>query len=101
MSDFGVKIAKEDKNVQIVPDSDLVFSSAFQALPIYAVIKKEYSLTSLSSVRRFVKHGLPFIPTYLIYYKGSKYSDRWQFFPPAGDNVLSPSGQDIVLDRAD
>lgn len=101
MTDRGLKVAQPGKNAQLGLDTDMVFSSLFSTLPIFKIIKLDYSLAAFDFQTKTIKHGLPFVPYCLLYYKSSYlYSDRWQWFP-VGGSELSPSGNTMVNPKID
>lgn len=101
MTDFGLKIAKNGQSVKTARDSDVVFSTLFKTMPVSQVLRLEYSLAAGDAIRRTVKHGLKFVPFYLIFYKASSFSDRWIWYPQSGAGILTNGGELVLSDRVD
>jgi hypothetical protein len=97
---IGLKVAQPGKNVEQASDVELSFSTLFNTLPVYRVISLAYALSASDSTRRTVKHGLPFVPYHLIFWKGSSNAGKWQLYPTSGAGVLT-SEQSILLERVD
>lgn len=101
MTTVGLKVAQPGKNAKTAQDTDLVFFSLFNTLPIFKVITLEYSLAAGDDIRKTIKHGLNFVPFYLMFYKASSFSDRWIWYPNSGAGILTLGGELVILDRVD
>lgn len=100
-TNYGLKIAQPGKNVNQASDPQLVLSSQFSTLPVFKIISVEYALGAFDFTARTVKHGLPFVPFCLMFYKGSSNNDRYIWYPNSGAAIATSNDQVILFDKVD
>lgn len=86
---YGLKVAKQGKDVTLASDTDLVFKFPFNTLPVFNVISLEYSLAAAADQTKIIKHGLTFVPFTMLFIKKSGLADRWVTFPDNPDFMFT------------
>lgn len=81
---YGIIIGQPGQDALTTEPTEEVFDSEFDAMAIAKTDIIDKTGDSGATLTFTIKHGMPFVPAFLIFYKSSFYPDKWQMAPGQG-----------------